>query len=74
MLTKKKEIKRAKKYYKKLFKDNGCLQLGIICFDGNFRTYLQKIIKNMSKDGMDISSDQCLDMLLDYYKARIQYY
>ena len=70
-VTLKKEIRRNKQYYKKMFKEKGFIYLGIKCFDGNIYTANKKEYKYKKQL---LTSEEYLELLCDKIKKRIVFY
>ena len=70
-VTLKKEIRRNKQYYKKMFKEKGFIYLGIKCFDGNIYTTNKKEYKYKNQL---LTSEEYLELLCDKIKKRIVFY
>ena len=73
-ISRKKEIKRAKKNYRKQYKEKGYINIGIVCFDNNFNLHVKNIKEKMQDNNIVGTDEKILDMLLDYYRNNIIYY
>ena len=68
-VTLKKEIRRTKQYYKKIFKEKGFIYLGLNCFGTNIY-----IINEEEYNKQLTSSEKYLEILCDKIKDRIVFY